>query len=106
MERDTCFVISLVTGFVLSRLRQTLLERKQAYEELRLALKNLEASTSEIRKLQSGLQTVCAWTKQIKVGEQWMTPEEFLKTQLHLQLTHGLSPEGFREMGKNLGTVA
>ena len=36
--------------------------------------------------------------KQIKVGEKWMTPDEFLTTQLHLSLTHGISPSAFREM--------
>jgi len=76
----TCFVICIGTGLVLSRLRRTLFERQKANEELRAALEKLEASTVEIRKLQSGLQTVCAWTKRIKVDEQWMTPDEFLSS--------------------------
>ena len=66
----TCLLISLITGLVLCRLRQTLEQKQAANEELRRALEQLEASTLEIRKLQSGLQTVCAWTKRIKVGEQ------------------------------------
>jgi hypothetical protein len=94
----TCLLISLAIGYVLSRLRQTLIDRQKAHDELATALAKLEASTAEIRKLQSGLQTVCAWTKQIKVGEKWMTPDEFLTTQLHLSLTHGISPSAFREM--------
>ncbi len=98
----TCFVISIVTGFILSRLRQTLTEKQQTNEELRIALEKLEASTEEIRKLQSGLQTVCAWTKRIKVGEEWMTPDEFLSTQLHLQLSHGISPEAYDEMRREM----
>lgn len=102
----TCFIISLVTGWVLARLRQTLEERKMANERLRLALEELQNSTYEIRKLQSGLQTVCAWTKRIKIGDEWMTPEEFLSSQLHLKLTHGISPEAFRDMAKELANVA
>jgi hypothetical protein len=102
----TCFVISISIGWVLSRLRQTLSERKAANQELRSALARLEASTAEIRKLQAGLQTVCAWTNKIQVGEEWVTAEEFLKTQLHLEITHGMSPEAFREMGKNLPSAA
>jgi hypothetical protein len=101
-----CFTISIVTGLVLSRLKQTLTERKNANDGLRVALEKLQASTEEIRKLQSGLQTVCAWTKQIKVGDRWITPDEFLSTHLHLKLTHGISPEGRREMGKDLPSVA
>jgi len=90
-----CFLISLVAGLVLHRLKETLIGRKLANEELRIALAKLEASTAEIRKLQSGLQIVCAWTKRIKVDDQWVTPEEFLSNQLHLHLSHGISPEAY-----------
>lgn len=75
-------------------------------ERLCDALDKLQESTAEIRALQSGLQTVCAWTKQIKVGEEWMSPEDFLKTQLHLRLTHGISPEAFSEIRKQTKTSA
>jgi hypothetical protein len=97
----TCFVISIVTGLILCRLKQTLSEKVKMTEELRAALQNLEESTAEIRKLQSGLQTVCAWTKRIKVGEEWMSPDEFLSSQLHLKLSHGISPEAYQEMRKS-----
>jgi hypothetical protein len=102
----TCFLICIITGLVLSRLRQTLIERQKTNDELRTALEKLEASTLEIRKLQSGLQTVCAWTQRIKVGEEWMTPNEFLSSQLHLNLTHDISPDAFREMQKDLSNAA
>jgi hypothetical protein len=101
----TCFVISMVTGLILARLRQTLLERKQANEELQSALTKLEASTLEIRKLQGGLQTICAWTKRIKVGDEWMTPDEFLSTQLHIKLSHGISPEAYEDMMHKLDAL-
>ncbi len=102
----TCFAISCVTGYVLGRLRQSLRERELMNERLCDALDKLRESTAEIRELQSGLQTVCAWTKRIKVGEEWMSPEEFLKTQLHLQLTHGISPEAVAEIRKQTKTQA
>lgn len=102
----TCFLISIVTGWILFHLRETLLERKAANEELREALEKLEASTMEIRKLQTGLQTICAWTNRIQVGDEWMTPDEFLSSQLHLKLTHGISPEAYREMARNLPGAA
>jgi len=91
-----CFLISAITGLVLHRLRVTVLEREAANERLRRALEDLERSTREIRKLQEGLQVICAWTKRIKVDDQWMTPDEFLCKRLHLKLTHGISPEGER----------
>lgn len=102
----TCFIISLVTGLVLVRLRRSLRERDEMNARLRDALQKLESSTAEIRKLQNGLQTVCAWTNRIKVGDTWMTPDEFLTTQLHLNLTHSISPGAHKEMHKDLRGVA
>jgi hypothetical protein len=98
----TCLAICLVTGLVFSRLKHTLEERKKMNEELQQTLEKLTASTAEIRKLQEGLQVVCAWTKRLKVGDVWMTPDEFLSTQLHLKLSHGISPEAFDEIVKTL----
>jgi hypothetical protein len=92
-----CFVISLTTGLLLHRLKRTLEERERMNVELVSALDELKRSTEEIRKLQSGLQVVCAWTKQIKVDDQWMTPDEFLSTRLHLKVSHGMSPDASRE---------
>jgi len=97
-----CFAISLTTGLLLHRLRRTLQERKQMNVELQSALDELKRSTEEIRKLQNGLQVVCAWTKQIKVDDQWMTPDEFLRTRLHLKISHGMSPEATREFQEDL----
>lgn len=96
----SCFVISMTTGTLLHRLRETLRERKRANEDLQKALTDLQASTAEIRQLQNGLQVVCAWTKQIKVGEEWMSPDEFLMSRLHINLTHGISPEAYQEVSK------
>ena len=98
----TCLAISLVTGLLLCRLKHTLVERERMNGELQRAVEEQKRATEEIRKLQNGLQVVCAWTKRIKVGDQWMTPEEFLSTQLHLKLTHGMSPEASREFEEEL----
>lgn len=77
-----------------------------ANANLRAALDELGASTTQIRKLQGGLQTLCAWTKRVKVGEEWMTPGEFLRTQLHLKLSHGVSPQAFRGLEQELADTA
>jgi glucose-6-phosphate-specific signal transduction histidine kinase len=69
-----CSLICLITGLLLHRLRYTLEERKMMNNDLQKALEELKRSTEEIRKLQNGLQVVCAWTKQIKVGERWIQP--------------------------------
>lgn len=93
----TCFLVSGVSGLMFHKLRQSIAERDSTNECLRRALEQLEESTQEIRKLQEGLQVVCAWTKQIQVGDKWMTPDQFLVSQLHLKLSHGISPDGLRQ---------
>lgn len=89
----TCLLTSLALGLALHRLRRTLADSHTANTGLQQTLADLEASTAEIRRLQNGLQVICAWTHQIKVGDQWMSPDEFLTTQLRLTLSHGMSPE-------------
>jgi hypothetical protein len=37
--------------------------------------------------------TVCAWSKQIKVGDTWVPFEEYLTRNLGLTLTHGITEE-------------
>ena len=98
----TCLLITLITGLLLHRLKRTLEERKQMNVSLQKALEEIKRSTEEIRKLQNGLQVVCAWTQRIKVGEHWMTPDEFLTKQLHLKISHGMSPEASREFEEDL----
>jgi K+-sensing histidine kinase KdpD len=94
----TCFLIAVITGVILTRLKQALHDSKRMNQELRTALEQLEASTHEIRALQDGLQTVCAWTKKIKVDDVWMSPDEFLSQRLHLKLSHGISPEAYEQV--------
>lgn len=101
----TCFLVSLVTGLLIIRLRGVLEQQRQVNQELETTLRKLEESTDRIRQLQNGLQVVCAWTNQIKVGDQWMTPDEFLSSQLHLKISHGMSPEATRQFEQEIRSV-
>ena len=98
--------VLLVVGLVTHRLRLVLNEKERINGELKKSLEELSKSTEEIRKLQNSLQTVCAWTRRIKVGDQWVTPEEFLRDQLHLKLTHTISPDASREFVNELKAKA
>jgi len=51
----------------------------------------------------SKLLTICAWTKKIKVGEKWLTMEEYLSSYLGLRLTHGISEEAAGKLKTELG---
>lgn len=66
-------------------------ERQRLFEELRQA-------SEEIHRLQEGLVTVCAWTKKVRVGDEWKSVEEFLTERLHLKLSHGISEEALGQM--------
>ena len=100
------FAVLLIVGLVTHRLRFVLKEKERINDELKTSLEELSRSTEEIRKLQSELQTVCAWTKRIRVGEKWVTAEEFLRDQLHLKLTHTISPDASREFANELKAKA
>jgi hypothetical protein len=83
----SCLLVSLIGGLLVFRL-------KRINSDLKDVVAELKRSTEEIAKLRDGLQVVCAWTQKIKVGDTWMSPDEFLSTQLHLTISHGISPEG------------
>ena len=83
------FVPFAVVGLILNRLKTSLDGQRRAHQEL-------SRSTEEIRELQNQLQVVCSWTKRIEVDGKWIPIDEFLTKQLHLKLTHGISPEASR----------
>lgn len=93
-----CFVAFAAIGLVLHRLRLALSQQERVQQELLKALEELNRSTEEIRKLQSELQVVCAWTKRIRVNGQWVPLEEFLADKLRLSISHGISPEAFERL--------
>jgi hypothetical protein len=41
---------------------------------------------------------VCAWTKRIKAGGEWLSVEQFMKKYLNKDVTHGISPEAYEKI--------
>jgi K+-sensing histidine kinase KdpD len=97
-----CFLAFAIVGFILHSLKQSRDKEQKARRDLEQSLAKLEESTQEIRKLQSELQVVCAWTKRIKLEGKWVTLDEFLTSKLNVQVTHGISPEAFEEVKSQL----
>jgi hypothetical protein len=89
----TCFLAFVSIGLTLNRLRQSLEEETRARSQLAEALEELEKSTEEIRKHQANMQVVCAWSRQIQVDGKWVPLDEFLASNLHIKVSHGISPE-------------
>jgi len=90
-----CFLAFATVGLIVNGLRRSLLE-------LARALEDVKSSHDEVRKLQCELQVVCAWTKRIKVDGQWIPLDEFMARKLHVQITHGISPEGVQQINESL----
>jgi len=93
-----CFSSFAAFGLVLQRLKTSFDEQAREKEELAKALDELKSSAGEIQKLRKELQVVCAWTNRIRVEGQWMTLSEFLTHSLHLNVSHGISPEAKKKM--------
>jgi PAS domain S-box-containing protein len=72
---------------------QDITRAKEAQEARDELLGELQRSSAEITNLRSKLLTICAWTKRVRCRDQWMTVDEFLTTELGLNLTHGMSAE-------------
>lgn len=67
--------------------------------ELRLSARKTIAALSQLflgaeRSVDlKKLITVCAWSRKIKVEQEWVTFEEFLVDKLGVSITHGIAPE-------------
>jgi hypothetical protein len=91
----TCFLAFAIVGLVINSLRRSMRELAQALEDVK-------RTSEEVRKLQSQLQVVCAWTKRIRIDGKWLSLEEFLASKLNVHVSHGISPEAFQEIKKSL----
>ncbi len=40
---------------------------------------------------------MCAWTKKVKVHDEWIPVEDYLRKHLGVTISHGMSPESARE---------
>lgn len=55
-----------------------------------------------IKRLQTGLVTMCAWTRELKYNGQWMSIEQYLMERFGLHITHGVSEKAAATMLKEL----
>lgn len=83
----------LIAGTIFAMLREALDSSRRNLAEKEAALKTLSESTAELRAYEGKFQTICAWTNQIKDGDEWISFPEFLTRHLRAQITHGISPE-------------
>jgi K+-sensing histidine kinase KdpD len=91
----------LVAGTVTAVFREALDSSKRNLAEKEEALKTLRESTAELRAYEGQFQTICAWTNQIKDGDEWISFPEFLTRHLRAQITHGISPEAAAKLNSD-----
>lgn len=51
-----------------------------------------------IKQLQAGLVTMCAWTREVKYGDDWIPVDEYLLRRFGLRVSHGMNREVARKM--------
>jgi len=101
----TCVASFALLAWGVSEIRGRLEGEHRLAVALAEALEAREKATEQIRKLQSQIQVVCAWTKRVRVMDEWMSFEDFLQSQLGITVTHGISQEAAQELRRQLGTV-
>jgi hypothetical protein len=88
----------IVAGTVVAVFREALASAKKNLEEKEAALAALQKSTADFRSLEGRFQTICAWTNQIRDGDEWISFPEFLTRHLNATVTHGISPQATEEL--------
>ncbi len=56
------------------------------------------SSAFEVSSEQDRLLTVCAWTRQIRVGGEWLSFENFIEARLGFQISHGIHPDAASQL--------
>ena len=52
----------------------------------------------QVRKLQAGLVSVCAWTKQVRLHGEWVPVDTYLADRFGLNITHGISKKAAEKL--------
>jgi CHASE3 domain sensor protein len=55
-----------------------------------------------IGRLQTGLVTVCAWTREVRYEGRWMNIDEYLQRRFGLSISHGISDKAAAEILRDL----
>lgn len=97
-----CAAACAAFGMVLQRLRRNLDELAREKSRLNRMLAELQRADSEVRQLKINQSVVCAWTERIQVEGQWLTLSEFLTQRLHLEISHGISPQAHQKIMQSL----
>ena len=92
----------LLIAVLLAKVRSNQEQQAQLNQKLQDTVTKLEQTLEHVQRLQGELQVVCAWTNRIRYDGKWVRFEEFLRSNLQLRFSHGISDEALAEMRKKL----
>ncbi len=55
-------------------------------------IRKLKASQAKVEEMRRDMVLVCAWTRQVRDGDEWLSLEQFLERHFQVQVSHGISP--------------
>jgi len=86
-SKDEEFLLKQLAGVVVDQM-VTRLAAQQTISSLSKVMSQIKQPKELLNMV-----TVCAWTKKIKIGDEWMSFEKFMVEVLGLPVTHGITPE-------------
>jgi len=87
-------VPALAIACIIAKLRSAQQQQAILNDKLTETVTRLEESLAALKSLQTEMQYVCAWTHRIRSNGRWISFEDFLRQNLHINLSHGISEEG------------
>jgi|GEM_PF-4846181 len=88
----------------LAGVNRDITERKDIEEEKQHLLNQYKEALDSLKQMQGQVLTVCAWTKQIKEQDRWISLEEFLEKHFHIGVSHGISQDAINQLRTHLNS--
>jgi len=72
---------------------------------LHCSFMNRAAVSARRESADGSLLTMCAWTKQVRVGDEWMSIEHYLADHHAMRISHGVAPDAFARLMRDARRV-
>jgi PAS domain S-box-containing protein len=104
VEITTSFIELHGKALGMMAIMRDITERKKADQQKEALILELRDALNKVKDLEEII-TVCAWSGQVKMNDQWISMEKFLETRFGLKVSHGIAPNVAEELRQryNLG---
>lgn len=90
----------------LAGVNRDITDRKDIEQEKQQLLNQYKSALETLQQMQGQVLTVCAWTKQIKEQDRWISLEEFLEKHFHIGVSHGISQDAINGLRTKFDSTA